>query len=265
MADPSSASVAARIVVTVAAPATQEEPALAARKNGLYAGGLRRHGAEPIVLDASSTDDERAAAFATMDGLLLSGGADLDPERYGQAAHGARALDPERDALEAAAWGAAAARGLPVFGICRGFQVINVLLGGSLIQHVDDHEGASFGHGPAATHPLRIVAGTRLARILFPTNVRGGVITVNTYHHQGVRGADLAPGLVANAWAASPAGELVEGFESESADRFLLGVQCHPERTESTPAAFERVWRVFANACRGPLWSTPARQVPSRR
>ena len=138
-----------------------------------------------------------------------------------------------------------------MLGICRGFQVINVMRGGTLLQHVDGHAGPAYGHGPASGHPLRIVPGTRLARILFPSNVRGGVLTVNTYHHQAVRASDLAPGLVANAWASSGAGDLVEGFEAEGA-RFIVGVQCHPERTESTPDAFERLFAFFVDSCRGP-------------
>jgi putative glutamine amidotransferase len=141
---------------------------------------------------------------------------------------------------------------LPVLGICRGFQAINAFSGGTLLQHVDGHIGASWGHGVATTHPLRVAPGTRLARILFPTNARGGVLEVNSYHHQGVRPADLAPGLVANARASSPAGDLIEGLEA-SDGRFVIGIQAHPERTESTPAAFERLFSVFVDAARGPL------------
>ena len=74
---------------------------------------------------------------------------------------------------------------------------------------------------------------------------------MNTYHHQAVRAADRAPGLVAHAWASSPAGDLVEGLEAADG-RFIVAVQCHPERTESTPAAFERLFGVFVDAARGP-------------
>ncbi len=74
---------------------------------------------------------------------------------------------------------------------------------------------------------------------------------VNSYHHQAVRGTDLAPGLVANAWAGSPDGDLVEGLEAADG-RFVIGVQCHPERPESTPPAFERLFAVFVDAARGP-------------
>lgn len=237
--------------MTVAVAAQQEDPEIAERKNALYAAAVARHGGQPVVLDASAKRDEREAAFAAMDGLLLSGGADLDPSRYGRPPQGSTALEPDRDALEAEAWAASQARSVPVLGICRGFQAINVFCGGTLLQHVDGHAGPSWGQGPAKAHPLRLAPGTRLARILFPTNSRGGVVPVNSYHHQAVRAADLAPGLVANAWASSPAGDLVEGLEAADG-RFIVAVQCHPERTESTPAAFERLFGVFVDAARGP-------------
>jgi putative glutamine amidotransferase len=243
---------APRIVVTVAVTADKLDPDISRRKNELYAASVARHGAKPIVLDERATAAERAAAFEAMDGLLLTGGADVDPGRYGRDVKGAVDVEPGRDALEADAWGQTQARGLPVLGICRGFQAINVFSGGTLLQHVDGHQGASWGHGPAATHPLRVAPGTRLARILFPTNARGGVVEVNTYHHQGVRAVDLAAGLVVNAWASSPAGDLVEGFEAADG-RFVMAVQSHPERTETTPTAFERLFAVFVDAARGPI------------
>jgi putative glutamine amidotransferase len=247
-----SAPSAPRIVVTVAVAARQTDPALATRKNERYAAALIRHGGAAILVDADSSEEARAAAFAAMDGLVLSGGAaDLDPARYGRPARGAASIDPDRDALEAEAWATAQARGLPVLGVCRGFQAINVFSGGTLLQHVDGHAGQAYGAGPAKTHPLRIAPGTRLARILFPTNAGGGVVRVNSYHHQAIRAADLAPGLVAAAWASSPAGDLVEGLEAADG-RFVFGVQCHPERTESTPDAFERLFSVFVDAARGP-------------
>jgi putative glutamine amidotransferase len=241
-----------RIVITVADPGRQPEAEIARRKNALYAEAVRDHGGEPIVLDAASTEPERRAAFEAMAGLLLSGGADIDPARYGRPNQGSVNLEPERDALEAEAYAAAASRGVPILGVCRGFQAINVFAGGTLLQDVGGHVGAGWGHGPAQEHALRLVPGSRLARILSPTNPRAGATTVNSYHHQAIRPTDLAPGLVANAWATSPEGELVEGFEAVDG-RFLLGVQCHPERKESTPDSFERLWRFFVDACRGPI------------
>ena len=75
---------------------------------------------------------------------------------------------------------------------------------------------------------------------------------MNTYHHQAITSANLAPGLVPNARAASPAGELIEGIETRDG-RFVLGVQCHPERTESTPRSFDRLFAFFVDAARGPV------------
>lgn len=240
-----------RIVVTLAVAARQADPEVAQRKNRLYLEGIERHGGEPVALDATADEAARAEAFATMDGLLLSGGADIEPVRYGQPNRGSVDIESDRDALEAAAWEAAAARAVPVLGVCRGFQAINVFSGGSLLQDVPGHAGVPYGRGPAGTHPLRLVPGSRLARILSPARVIGAT-EVNTYHHQAVRPADLAPGLLANAWASSPSGDLVEGLEAADG-RFLFGIQCHPERQESTPGEFERLWSVFVDACRGSI------------
>lgn len=232
-----------RIVITVADPLAQAEPSIALQKNALYAEAMLRHGADPVVLDASAYVAERASAFDSMAGLLLSGGADLDPALYGEARTGARDIEPDRDALEAEAWSAAIARSVPILGLCRGLQAINVFSGGTLLQHVDGHLGAGWGHGPAATHALRVAPGSMLAGLV------GEALEVNSYHHQGIRASDLAPGLVATAWADSSAGPLVEGVEGDGDDgRFLIGVQCHPERTDSTPDAFERLFAAFVEA-----------------
>ena len=191
---------------------------------------MTRHGGEAIVLDATSDEATRTAAFAAMDGLLISGGADLHPERYGQPSRGSTTIELDRDALEHEAWTRRPGAWLPVLGVCRGFQAINVFSGGTLLQHVDGHRARAGARARRKIHPLRIAPGTRLARILFPTNAGGGVLRVNSYHHQAVRPSDLAPGLVANAWASSPAGDLIEGLEAADG-RFVFGVQCHPERT----------------------------------
>ena len=241
-----------RIVVTLAVATASAEPALAARKNALYVDAVTRHGATAIPLDATASESTRAGAFASMDGLLLTGGEDVDPTRYGHARDAATVFDPARDALEAAAFAAADSRGLPVLGICRGLQAMNVFAGGTLLQHVDGHAGPGWGHGAALAHPLRLVPGSRLARILNPVNAGGAVLTVNSYHHQAVRASDLAGAYVAAGWSTSPAGDLVEAFEA-AAGPFRMAVQCHPERTESSPRAFERLFAFFVDACRGPL------------
>jgi putative glutamine amidotransferase len=230
------------IVLTIADVRRSSDPELAARKNARYAEAVVRHGGQPLLLDGTASDAERSAAFATMDGLLLTGGTDIDPARYGRPNTGSVDVEPDRDALEAEAWAAAAARELPVLGICRGFQAINVFAGGALIQDVPGHAGPSWSTGPARMHQIRIEPDTVLARAL-----ADGVASVNTYHHQGVTAADLAPGLRATAWAAGPAGDIVEALELPG-HRFVVGVQCHPERTEFSPPAFERLWSAFVDA-----------------
>ncbi len=242
-----------RIVVTLAVAAEQTRPDLARRRNDLYLDAGRRHGGTPVAVDARTPRADLRAAFATMDGLLLTGGGDLDPARYGQPNLGSRDIEPDRDELEALAWQEAGARDLPVLGICRGLQAINVFSGGSLLQHVDGHAGAGWGTGPAATHPISLVPGTRLASLL-EANTATEPVVVNAYHHQGISREGLATGLVAAAWADSSAGPLVEGLESPGT-RFLIGLQCHIERTESTPAAFERVFESFISAAGHPLSS----------
>src|SRR5437773_9245436 len=96
---PGAGSTGPRILITVASTASQPDAAIAARKNDLYAASVARHGAIPVVVDESTSPAERAAAFASMDGLLLSGGADLAPSRYGRENKGSTAVQPARDSL----------------------------------------------------------------------------------------------------------------------------------------------------------------------
>jgi putative glutamine amidotransferase len=234
------------IVITVADHDGDLDPARVALINARYADGIRRAGGLPLLLSSSSNDEQRTSAFELMDGLLLSGGADIDPARYGEAIDGAVDIDTARDALEWAALDSADRRARPVFGICRGLQFLNVHRGGSLLQHIDGQVGAPYPQSPALVHPLSVEPATRLAAIL------GGDVTplaVNSYHHQAVTAERLAPGLRIAACADSPRGPLVEGLE-EPGPRFVVGVQCHPERTESSPAVLERVWQAFVEAAR---------------
>jgi len=243
MSPPDASARAPRIVVTLGVPNDQAQHDLAVRRNDLYVAAIARHGAVPVRLDARTPVVDRDEALRTMDGLLLSGGVDLDPGRYGQLIAGSRDIERDRDELEALAWRAAESRQVPVLGICRGLQAINVFSGGSILQDVAGHAGAGYGTGPPATHPLRVVPGTRLAGFLGSADT----LEVNAYHHQGIREGDLAPALRPAAWADSSAGPLVEGLEGTD-ERFVVGVQCHPERTESTPAAFEQLFAAFVRA-----------------
>lgn len=235
-----------RIVTTLADPANTGDPAVAELKNRRYLEALERAGATPVPLDERASPAERTAAFATMHGLLLSGGADIDPARYGEAPAGSRAAEPGRDALEDEAFRAALAANVPILGVCRGLQAINVFAGGSLVQHLEGHESAAYPSPAVTRHRLELTDGSRLATILGDS----GELEVNSYHHQAITADRLAPGLRIAALADhAEAGELVEGVESADPNRWLVGVQCHPERTESSPPAFERLWADFVAAC----------------
>jgi putative glutamine amidotransferase len=162
-----------------------------------------------------------AAAVSRLDGLVLTGGGDIDPGRYGEPPHPrtARVSEP-RDAAELELLDAALSAGLPVLGVCRGMQLINVARGGTLCQHLADDAGHAPPPGTFGSHPVRVAPGTRLASIL---GDGPGGFEVPTAHHQAV-GA-LGDGLVATAWAADG---VVEALEA-AGDRFVLAVQWHPE------------------------------------
>jgi putative glutamine amidotransferase len=235
-----------RIVVTLHGPeqAALEEPTWATFD--AYLDAVRLAGGEPIPLDPTSSVEERREAFAAMDGLLLPGGADLDPSLYGEQPHPAVAVEGVRDDLEREAWSAARGSGTPILGVCRGFQAINVFSGGRLVQHLEGHDSPT--SAPHA-HPLHLDAASRLAGILGETDplLRA---EVNSYHHQAVRPADLAPGLVASGMAPHPDGDLVEAVEAADRGDWLIGVQFHPERPEFIGPEFDRLWRAFVDAAR---------------
>ncbi|HTE65181.1 MAG TPA: gamma-glutamyl-gamma-aminobutyrate hydrolase family protein [Candidatus Binatia bacterium] len=236
-----------RIVVTVQSPERAKDEEVAWRKNDRYFEGVQRAGGDPIPLDETSSAEARQRAFAAMDGLLLSGGADLDPALYDQAAHPTTVVEPGRDALELEAWRAARDRNLPVLGICRGFQAINVFSGGSLLQDLDGHTSPAYPAPEAHSHPMSLDPECRLARIL-GADEAAAELEVNTYHHQAVRPSDLAPGLRAAGVSPHHDEELVEAIEAAEPDTWIVGVQSHPERTEFTPAIFERLWAAFIAA-----------------
>ena len=184
-----------------------------------------------------------------LDGLLIAGGPDLDPARYGaQAGPDTQPPSRARDQAEAELLAAAIGLGLPVLGICRGMQVLNVARGGTLIQHLPDTVGTDL-HAPApgeyGQHAVRVAPGSRLAAVLAgPDGAARPEVTVPTYHHQGIE--HLGAGLVATGWAPDGVVEAVE----DPALAVCVGVQWHPEVGDD-PALFEGLIAAAAAAAAG--------------
>ncbi len=199
------------------------------RKVRHYLQALQAAGASVTVMAPDEFRPDHPA-LARMRGLVLGGGGDVHPRRYNQPANGTEmhSVDEARDAMEWALLEMACQRDLPVLAICRGFQVLNVFLGGTLTQHVPGHRPPSEEDDPVY-HQVRLVPGTRLWEALG----RVDVLLVNSYHHQAVRTADLSPHLRASAWATHDP-SLLEGIESVD-HRWVVGVQWHPERLHEFP------------------------------
>jgi putative glutamine amidotransferase len=202
-----------------------------------YVDYVESAGGEALVLRPGDRID-----LEKLDGLLLSGGVDVHPRHYDRQVEAALSLDEERDAFEVPLGRAALTTDLPVFGICRGFQLLNVLAGGALVQHFDGHRTAEGSDAPSGHHAVKIAPSSRLADVL-----GAGEVEVNSRHHQGLTEAELAPALRATAW--SPDG-YVEGLElaDRSDRRWLLAVQWHPERVAECAPACRELARAFVAA-----------------
>jgi putative glutamine amidotransferase len=198
-----------------------------------------RAGVAPVPLTPAHPGDAVASILAICDGLLLTGGDDVHPARYGmRPSPQLGAVSLERDALEWRALEIALTRGMPVLGICRGLQVLNVFLGGTLYQDLASElpgaHGQSRGWGDAA-HAVSVVEGSRLRRIIGAATLHS-----NSYHHQAVRA--LAPGLHAVAHAEDGVIEAVETPEPG----WVVAVQWHPERGAADAPADDPDRRLFA-------------------
>ena len=205
---------------------------------------VRRAGGEPIVL---SNDDDPAAVIARVDGVLLTGGPDVDPALYRQAKHDRTVVSPERDEFEIPLSRQAVADDVPVFAICRGVQVLNVAEGGTLVQDIPSELESDLAHTVevpknARAHAVRITPDSQLAATLGPS-ADLETCSVNSRHHQAV--GDVAPSFVVS--AASPDG-IIEAIE-RPASTFCLGVQWHPENFWRT-GEFMPLFQAFVEAAR---------------
>jgi putative glutamine amidotransferase len=209
-----------------------------------YTEALRAAGGAPRVLAPDACDGPPYRLDPHIRGLMLSGGGDLHPRHYAQSPKGTdmSSVDEARDEMELALVREALSADLPVLGICRGIQVLNVAMGGMLLQHVEGHR-QSFP-SESARHAVRIAPRSLLAQVLGCS----GDLQTNSRHHQAINAHGLAQRLRASAWSL-PDADVIEAVESPE-HRWVLGVQWHPERLEEVPEVHQRLFAALVAAAR---------------
>jgi putative glutamine amidotransferase len=214
------------------------------RLTAAYVTALENAGLIPLIVPPLSRGDAAAAILQSVSGLVLTGGEDVDPARYGEKRHEkVRSVNAARDATEASLIEQAKARGKPVLAICRGIQILNVALGGTLVQDIPSEWTNPIVHDgewarTARVHEVDVTAGSRLARALGTDRP-----VVNSMHHQAV-GAVAAPLATV---ARAPDG-MVEGVEWPDDDWWMVGVQWHPEELTASPEPWDRsLFATFAD------------------
>jgi putative glutamine amidotransferase len=210
-----------------------------------YINAILMAGGQPVIVPLGMEIKDLSAFLDRLDGVVLSGGGDIDPVRFGGESHPeVYGISPERDALEIALANDALTLDKPLLAICRGVQVLNVALGGKLHTHIEDQVEGCLRHDwfpdfprDRIAHPVRLVCGSHLAQIYETEEIQ-----VNSLHHQGV--SELGEGLKATGFA--PDG-LVEGLEGTNT-RFVLGVQWHPECLPNDTGS-QKLFKAFIHAC----------------
>jgi putative glutamine amidotransferase len=215
--------------------------------NIAYLRAVQDAGGIPVLLPPHLTAEVQAALWQRLDGLVLTGGGDIEPARFGEARHPKTdEVAPARDDLEIGLTHRALADNVPLFAICRGIQVLNVALGGTLVQDIPSERPGPIAHSQSeprhqATHSVKVMGeGTRLGRVLGALEVE-----VNSMHHQAIK--RLGEGLREVAWA--PDG-IIEGVEMPGDDRFVLGVQWHPEELVGHDQAARNLFAAIVDAAR---------------
>ena len=201
-----------------------------------------------IPVPIAATDDPALieALVSRLDGLLLTGGEDVTPSYYGHEPHPRLgAVNERRDAFELALFHKASERGLPIFGVCRGMQMINVAMGGTLVQDIPSEKPSDIAHHPGdmtvIAHDIDLQPESRSARVMGMTHV-----AVNSSHHQCI--LDVAPGLKVTAWSSDGIPEMLEGYP----DCRIMATQFHPEVlvAEKDDSTMLRFFKFLVSECR---------------
>ena len=213
------------------------------RLTAAYVTALENAGLVPLIVPPLADVDAAAAVLDSVAGLVLTGGEDVDPARYGEKRHEkVRSVNAARDATESALIEEARARGKPVLAICRGIQMLNVALGGTLVQDIPSQCNTSIAHDEegardSRSHEIDIEPGSLIAKAVGAEHV-----AVNSFHHQSVK--RVADGL--RVTARSPDG-IIEGLESTDEDWWVMAVQWHPEEMTDSPEPWDRgLFKAFA-------------------
>ena len=221
------------IGITAKQPSTPQLKA----KLSHYLDAIHRQGAKSVLLNPQTSP----LSLKGMDGLILTGGDDVDPTLYGQSVQNCTALDSERDTYEINLTRLALQWQLPILGICRGLQVMNVALGGKLIQHVDGHIINHHDDPLWLQHDVQLTAYSRLAGIF-----QRSLLTVNSRHHQVIDSQHVGKGLrvTALSFDNEPLIEAIEAMDHP----WAIGVQWHPERAHEVPAEQALLFQHFLSA-----------------
>ena len=205
------------------------------RLNHEYVNAVVKAGGIPVIVGSSFGLDE---LIELADGLLLTGGVDVDPARFGESVQSDTVhVDPKRDELELQLIEKYWKTGKPCLAICRGLQVLNVAFGGALVQDIPTWCGAV--HSGGVKHPVTVTEGSLLARLTGKAE-----LAVNSYHHQAIADGQLAAPFVATGTWTDSGVSMVEAFEQPGYP--LLAVQWHPERAYLDPAALTNMDPLFS-------------------
>ncbi len=218
--------------------------------NASYLNAVQQAGGVPVPVPPQLRASARAEILKRVHGVLLTGGGDVDPTRFGEARHPTTSeVSTARDALEIDLTRWALDKHVPLLAVCRGLQVLNVALGGSLYQDIPSEPGSPLDHSQSGlqgrarnipTHQVKVRDGSRLAGILGALEV-----DVNSFHHQAIK--RLGQGLADVAWAPD---SIVEGVELAADGQFVVGVQWHPEELVGNDRAAFNLFAALVNTAR---------------